>query len=218
MKLSEKIAEEVKTMIKKNNMKPGDKLLSEEKLGEVFNVSRPTIREAMQLLKAENIVEIERGRGTFISEHTGVIKDPLGLEFVYDSSLVKDLLEARLIIEPPITFLAATRTVEKSIRDLGEIIKEMKLQTTQDESTADLDMKFHTLIAKCTGNNVLHRVVPIINESIVKGHDKTYGNNESLKRAIESHVNIFNAIKSRQPLVARYEAEKHIRQTLDDIK
>ena len=199
-------------------MKAGDRLPSESEFEDMFDVSRSTIREAMKLLKAENIVEIERGRGTFISSKTGIVNDPLGLEFVDKSNLVESLLEARLIIEPPIAFLAAERATDEDISVLADIIREMMTKERQATDTAELDMEFHTQIAKCTKNNILHRVVPIINESILRGHNQTYDDNKSLEKAIKSHVNIFDSIRDHEPSTARYEAERHIRQTLDDIK
>lgn len=184
---------------------------------ELFGVSRPTIREAMKLLKAENIIDIQQGRGTFVSSQTGVIKDPLGLNFADQSNLLRNLLEARLIIEPSIAFYATQRATEKNLSDLEEVINKMKTVQYHDDGVTDLDMEFHTLVAESSQNSVLHRVVPIIHESIVKGYGETLNNRESFKRALESHIHIFNAIKEKDPFTAKYESEKHIRQTLDDI-
>lgn len=217
--LSEIISVKVQDIIIKDGMKPGDKMPSESDLVELFGVSRSTIREAMKLLKAENVIEIQRGRGTFVSEHTGIRKDPLGLNFTDQFRLLENLLEARLIIEPQIAFYAAQRATEANLEVLEETINRMqRVIKTQKNDNTDLDTEFHTAIAKSSQNDVLHRVVPIINDSIMKGYDETVNNQESFKRAMKSHINIYNAIKDRDPLLAQYEAEKHIRQTLDDVK
>lgn len=212
------MAAKVRNIIINENMKPGDRLPSEGELVTLFGVSRPTIREAMKLLKAENIIEIQRGRGTFVSEQTGIVKDPLGLGFTDQYNLLENLLEARLIIEPPITFLAAQRASESNLNTLEEIVTKMKVLHTQAISNTELDMEFHTIIALSSQNVILHRVVPIINDSIINGYGETLNNIESFQRAVKSHIKIFNAIKDKDPLTARYEAEKHIRQTLDDVK
>ncbi|AGK55947.1 FadR/GntR family transcriptional regulator [Bacillus sp. 1NLA3E] len=210
-------AEKVRDIIIKNGMKPGDKLPSESELIELFKVSRTTIREAMKILKAENIIEIQQGRGTFVSKETGMIGDPLGLTFVNQKTLLKNLLEARLLIEPPITLLAAQRANDSDVKDLQDVINKMKELNYHDKNSAELDLEFHKLIAKATGNDVLYRVIPIINESIMKGYGETVNNIESFRRAFQSHLNIFKAIKDKDFLAARYESEKHIRQTLDDV-
>jgi GntR family transcriptional regulator, transcriptional repressor for pyruvate dehydrogenase complex len=210
-------AEKVREIIIENNMKPGDKLPSESELIELFKVSRPTIREAMKILKAENIIEIQQGRGTFVSEKTGINGDPLGLNFADQKTLLKNLLEARLIIEPPITLLAAQRATDSDVKHLEDIIGKMTDLNIHDQNSKELDLEFHTAIAKATGNDVLYRVVPIINESIMKGYGETVNNKESFERAYESHVKIFNAIKNKEFLTAKYESESHIRKTLEDV-
>jgi GntR family transcriptional regulator, transcriptional repressor for pyruvate dehydrogenase complex len=215
--LSFRTAEKVRGIIINNKMKPGDKLPSESELIELFKVSRPTIREAMKLLKAENIIEIQQGRGTFVSKKTGINGDPLGLSFADQKTLLKNLLEARLVIEPPITLLAAQRATESEVKHLEEIINKMTNLNIHDQNSKELDLEFHTVIAKATGNDVLYRVVPIINESIMKGYGETVNNKESFERAYESHVKIFNAIKNRDFLTAKYESERHIRKTLEDV-
>jgi GntR family transcriptional regulator, transcriptional repressor for pyruvate dehydrogenase complex len=210
-------AEKVRGIIIENNMKPGDKLPSESELIELFKVSRPTIREAMKILSAENIIEIQQGRGTFVSKKTGINGDPLGLNFADQKNLLKNLLEARLMIEPSITLLAAQRVTESDVIHLENIIKKMEELHINDMNSAELDLEFHTVIAKATGNDVLYRVVPIINESIMKSYGETVNNKESFERAFESHVRIFNAIKNKDFLTAKYESERHIRKTLEDV-
>lgn len=211
-------AEKVRGIIIKNNMKPGDKLPTESELIDLFKVSRTTIREAMKILKAENIIEIQQGRGTFVSKKTGIKGDPLGLTFSDQKDLLKALLEARLIIEPPITLLAAQRATDSDLRDLEEVIIRMKELNHLVKNSAELDLEFHTLIAKATGNDVLYRVVPIINESIMKGYGELLNNVESFQKAFVCHEKIFNAIKNKDFMTAKYESEKHIRQTLEDLK
>lgn len=212
------VAEEVKKKIIKLNMQPGERLPSESELISSFGMSRSTIREAMNLLKAENIIEVKRGKGTFVSNQTGMTKDPLGLDFVDQNKLLEDLLEVRLLIEPEIAFLAALRASESEILALEKHINKMKLSTSHSEEYTLLDIEFHSAIAKCSHNNVLHRVVPIICESIRKAYPETVYSTGSFERALESHLNIFDAIKAGEVTKARYEVEKHIRQTLDDVK
>jgi GntR family transcriptional regulator, transcriptional repressor for pyruvate dehydrogenase complex len=215
--LSFQTAKKVREIIIENKMRPGDKLPSESELIELFKVSRPTIREAMKILNAENIIDIQQGRGTFVSKKTGINGDPLGLSFADQKNLLKNLLEARLFIEPQITLLAAQRATDSQVKHLEEIITKMTDFNVHNQNSAELDLEFHTAIAKATGNDVLYRVVPIINESIMKGYGKTVNNKESFERAYESHVKIFNAIKNRDFLTAKYESERHIRKTLEDV-
>jgi len=212
------VAAEVKQSIIDLNMHPGTRLPSESEMIATFGMSRSTIREAMNLLKAENIIEIKRGKGTFVCKHTGMTQDPLGLAFIEQDKILDDLLEARLIIEPEIAFLAAMRANENDIIVLQNEIDKMKMETDHSDTYTLLDIDFHSSIAKCSKNSVLHKVVPIICESIRKAYPETVYSKVSFNRAIKSHSNIFEAIKVGDGSKARYETEKHIRQTMDDIK
>ena len=95
-------AQKVKTMIIQRQMKPGDRLPTEKELADLFGVSRSTLREAMKFLRAENVVVIRQGSGTFVSAGTGIGEDPLGLHFTNQENLIENLFETRMLIEPQI--------------------------------------------------------------------------------------------------------------------
>ena len=112
-RLPEIVAQNIKGMIIERSLNEGEKLPTESELTMNFNVSRSTIREAIKILIAENVVEIRHGRGTFIAKKTGITKDPLGLSFADRKMLLPNLLEARRLIEPNIAALAAQRRTKR---------------------------------------------------------------------------------------------------------
>ena len=71
-------------MIKEQKLKPNDKLPTVDELASAFSVGRSTIREALKVLSAQNIIVIKQGAGTFVSEKEGISRDPLGLEYISD--------------------------------------------------------------------------------------------------------------------------------------
>lgn len=212
------IAQKIKMMIVERNMKPGDRLPTENELAELFDVSRSTLREAMKFLRAENVVAIRQGSGTFVSAGTGIGEDPLGLHFTNQKSLLQNLLETRMLIEPQMAVLAVQRATPQDIRNLEHLVKKMEEIEVNSKETAEMDVQFHTALAECTHNDVLIRVVPIINDSIRRSHFETHDNLESFKRAKRSHAGIYNAIASGNYMEAKYLSERHIWETLDDIK
>ncbi|MFJ7936067.1 GntR family transcriptional regulator [Sporosarcina sp. NPDC096371] len=64
--LYEQIKIGIKELIKSNNLKAGDKIPNESELGKIYNVSRITIRRAIKELVDEDIIEVIRGKGTFV--------------------------------------------------------------------------------------------------------------------------------------------------------
>lgn len=216
--LAVRVAEALRKEIIEERLKPGDKLHSESELMEQFKVSRTTVREAMKLLKAENIVEIKRGNGTFVSDKTGITEDPLGLRFSEKPELLAELLEARIVIEPRLMELAVFRATPEDIECVRHIIERMEQKEEPDAEYTALDVEFHTQIAKCAHNKVLETVVPVICESIQKGYLETVNVPGSFERALDSHKTIYKAMVTKDLFLAQYEAERHIRQTLGDVK
>ena len=159
-------AQKVKTMIIQREMKPGDRLPTEKELADLFGVSRSTLREAMKFLRAENVVVIRQGSGTFVSAGTGIGEDPLGLHFTNQEKLIQNLFETRMLIEPQIAGLACQRATPQDVRNLQLLVTEMDRSEVNSPASAELDVQFHTAVAECTHNEVLIRVVPIIIESI----------------------------------------------------
>lgn len=211
-------AQKVKSMIIQREMKPGDRLPTELELVDQFGVSRSTLREAMKVLRAENVVVIRQGSGTFVSHGTGIGEDPLGLNFTNQNKLIKNLFETRMLIEPNIAALAAQRATPEDIRNLKSLVMEMDRGQVNSPGMAEMDVQFHTAVAECTHNDVLIRVVPIINESIRRSHVETHDDPESFKRAKRSHMGIYKAIAEGEYMNARFLAERHVWETLDDIK
>jgi DNA-binding FadR family transcriptional regulator len=211
-------AQKVKMMIIQREMKPGDRLPTEKELTELFGVSRSTLREAMKFLRAENVVVIRQGSGTFVSAGTGIGEDPLGLNFTNQKNLLQNLFETRMLIEPQIAGLAVQKATSQDIRNLEYIVKEMDQIEVNSTVTAEMDVQFHTAVAECTHNDVLIRVVPIINDSIRRSFEETYDNMESFKRAKRSHTGIYEAIAAGNFMEAKFLAERHVWETLNDVR
>ncbi|WP_343210501.1 FadR/GntR family transcriptional regulator [Anaerolentibacter hominis] len=208
----------IKSMIVENHMQPGDQIPTENELMELLHLSRSTIREAMKLLKAENVVVIRQGKGTFVSEELGIGEDPLGLQFLPQNMIVRDLYEARIVIEQQMTRLAAERATQEDIEILEQIVEQMKARKANDLVAMELNIQFHQKIADCCKNGVLKRIVPIISQAIRKSHALTRNMDESYLESIRDHENICNAIKNRDTSAARFFAEQHIRNAVESIQ
>ena len=171
--------------------------------------SRTTIREAIKILVSRQILEIRRGAGTFVSERQGITDDPLGLTFVKDKTkLALDLVSVRLMLEPEIAMMAADHATP-------EQIEEMRLQCSQIEELIqsgrdhmEADIRLHTLIASCSGNSVVEKLVPVINSSIAVFVDVT---NRALgQETIETHREIVNCIAERDAEGAKCAMYMHL--------
>ena len=207
--LPQQAAEQIIKLIRENQLQAGDKLPNEFDMAGQLSVGRGTIREAVKILESRNIVEIRRGRGTFVCEHPGLVEDPLGLALVEDKGrMALDLCEVRLILEPELAALAAKRAGEKEIRKLAEIQEQIEKLCRQGESYLKKDMEFHELLARISRNSVMPRLVPIIQEGVSLFIEVT--ELSLAEETLRTHRKIVEAIHDRDPQKAREAMKEHL--------
>lgn len=168
--LAESVADDIIAMITiDKRFLPGDKLPNENDLSAELKISRTTLREAIRILVAHNVLEIRRGKGTFIKDNKELDEnfDLGGLSGIRLN--IKDLYEMRLIFEPKIAYYAAKRGSQKEIDRIlyyGKLEEEMILK---QEDRTDVEQAFHNSIAKAAHNEFVDKLMPIIYNAIYKG-------------------------------------------------
>lgn len=192
-----------------NKFEIGDKIPNEFELAKHFGVGRSTIREAVRLLVSRNILVVKRGSGTFIADRTGISDDPLGLSFVENKYvLAKDLVDLRLILEPAIAAMAAMRATDEEIETIEKQCKKVEKLYMDSRNHIYEDVRFHEMIARCSGNQVMEKLIPIIDTSVAVFCNVT---DRALKNeTIMTHRMIVKAIKNHDPESARYAMTMHL--------
>lgn len=208
--LSEKVAENIRQMIIQKNLQPGDKLQNEIELTKDLNVSRSTLREAIKILVSTNVLEVRRGRGTFVTDNPGMTKDPLGIDFIEEKDLLSHFFEVRLLVEPQMAEFAAIRATDEEINSIRAAYEKVKEAINNGENHTEADIEFHNQIAKSTHNPILQRIVPIINDGIIGGYTKTKDVPESAEIVLTQHRKIMHAIEMRDKDLARRNMREHI--------
>ncbi|MBP3656031.1 MAG: FadR family transcriptional regulator [Clostridia bacterium] len=215
-KLPEQVADKLREMIIQEEFRTGTKLPAEAELMARFGVSRSTVREAVKILQTEHIVDIRQGQGTFLCAMPGLAKDPLGLRFADQNELTAQLLETRLIIEPNVAALAAQRRTEEQLAAMKVLLDKMDNAYLHGEDYTPYDIEFHSIIAKCTGNDVVQRLLPTIHESIQAGYRHTQRVEGSYQRASQCHMEMYRGIMEHDSERARMAAQRHMMQTMHD--
>lgn len=200
-KLSTALADQIIKLIAKQGLEQGDRLPNEAELSNLLGAGRSSVREAMKLLASRNIVTIKQGSGTYVSQSPGMVEDPLGLTFIADKvKLSKDLLEVRLLLEPAIASLAATRASEAQTARVLELADEVERLILAGEPHAERDAEFHRAIAEATGNIVVPRLVPVINSAVPLFIDVTKGS--LAQETIDTHRAVAQAIAAHDGAAA----------------
>lgn len=216
--LSESVADDILAMItidKKFTI--GDKLPNENELSTELKVSRTTLREAIRILVAHNILEIRRGKGTFVSEIKN-ITESMGLENLSTQKLdVKDLYEMRLIFEPETAYYAAKRATDKELERIlyyGRLEEEMILN---NEDRTEVERSFHKSIAKATHNEFMNKLMPILYKAIDNGVILSDENKSILQNTLNDHRMIMEFLEARDAEGAKTAMKIHIIRAMKDL-
>jgi GntR family transcriptional repressor for pyruvate dehydrogenase complex len=214
--LSQKIERRIEEAIIQRKLVPGNKLPSEKELCASFAVSRTALREALRRLSARGLIEIKKGSGMFVSEIC--IEDavkPLNLyyDLKFDSNLIAQMIEMRLLFEPQIAHLAAQNRTEEDLRVLEQNLidlEECNPDNTQLE--ADTINSFHTNITKATGNPMIVVSMEPIFSLLPRMRNFMYANVDGEKEyTLDSQRKIFEAIKAKNDKTAHDEMRTLLR-------
>ncbi|MEM6631711.1 MAG: FadR/GntR family transcriptional regulator [Bacteroidota bacterium] len=226
--LSFRIEQKIEEAILKKQYDVGDKLPTESQLCEQFSASRTVIREALNSLKARGLVEIKKGSGVYVSELTtenAIGSINLYFELSKDINLVDNAIQTRLHLEPEIASLAAMNRKEEHLIALSHNLEEIIECSIEDiERETELDIEFHILITKATGNPVISLIMEPVLNLISKYKPMVFGKHESLDRkkikdsVIKFHSRIYEAVKSRNSREAYYEMREHLKETEKNSK
>lgn len=212
--LAERIADQISNLIIDRQISPGQKLPNEFELAKQLNVGRGTIREAVKLLVARNVLEIRRGRGTYVAKHTGVIEDPFGFAYISDEmKLAYDLLEIRLQLEPWAASLAAERATPADLRIMEDACNEVDALCRLGKNYLKADERFHVSIARSTQNLVVPKIIPVIIYSVHQLGPMNFASpdfSHTLEYTIETHHQVLDAIRRRDAQAARTAMYDHL--------
>lgn len=205
--LADSIAQRITEMIEvEGRFAVGDKLPNENDLAQEFSVSRSTLREAVKILTTSGILEIKRGKGTFVTANTIINSGDFG----DIASGLDDLFEMRLMFEPDCAYYAAERATDEEIEIIckyGEAV-EKKILSGEDRTAEE--QKFHESIANATHNSFVKQFMPIIFNAIKKGVVVLTKDQDVSDDNLKDDRLIMEFLKKRNPEGARTAMRLHI--------
>lgn len=209
--LAESVADDILAMITiDKKFAVGDKLPNENELSAELHISRTTLREAIRILVTHNILEIKRGKGTFVTNHQE-LSENLDLEQLSTSKLkLKDLYEMRLIFEPETTYYAAKRATDKELERILYYGKLEEEKILNKEDRTESEQAFHKSIAKATHNEFMNRLMPILYKAINNGVILSYENEVVIQDTLNDHRMIMDFLARRDAEGAKTAMKLHI--------
>lgn len=209
-KVSAQIVDQVKSLIANGRLKPGDALPPERELMKVFNVSRPTLREALNTLSTMGFVQMAQRRRTRVKSLVpSNITEPLHHLLQDDIKVSLELIEARTIIETGNVRLAARRATAEDIERLEQCLRTMHKKLKDNTSFTDEDAGFHLAIAEATHNKVQTHLMFSIYDLLKEKVGLCYYDDET-EHIYEQHCAIVVALKTRDESLAQASMEEHL--------
>lgn len=201
--------------IRNGEYKAGDKLPSETDLAEKYNVSRNTVRSAINKLATLNMVETFQGKGTFVKDVDFSKRIELLVPQLFrDSSDYMTLMNLRLAVESQAAGMAAIRATYEDVRELESIIEELEAHKDDLNYCAVHDITFHMKIVEVSGNQLFCSLIQMIRsmlDDVLADFITEFGNYES----IISHRRILDGIKEANQDVTREAMRRHIQTVID---
>ena len=220
VKLAERTADRLYELIMdERQFAPGSKLPNENELSEALHVSRTTLREAISFLVAQQVLEIRRGKGTFVVENLpDSVMDLPALSSLRSQVRARDLFEMRLIFEPATVALACQRGTDEELRQIRQKAERMERIAREGGDWPLADQEFHFAIIKASHNEYMRRLYPIIN-SAVNEILQVSDNRENMQEiAIADNYMILDFLMQRDEAGARHAMSIHIRHLLNTLK
>ena len=205
VKLSERTADRLCELIMdERQFTPGSKLPNENELSEALHVSRTTLREAISFLVAQGVLEIRRGKGTFVTEDLPASAvDLTALSNLRSRVRARDLFEMRLIFEPATVALACQRATDEELAQIRQKAERMERIAKAGGDWPLADQEFHMAIIKAAVNEILQ-------VSVNRAHMQSI--------AIADNYMILDFLMQRDEAGARHAMSIHIRHLLNTLK
>ncbi len=208
----EQVFDQMQQLLIEGTWRSGDKLPSENELSATFGVSRMTIRQAMQKLKALGLIETRTGSGSYVRELNleDSLNELIPLMYIGKPSQVH-VFQFREMIESASVRIATPVADAKSLKHLEDLLDKMKKAASEDngKSFSHYDLKFHMVIVKLSGNPMIIKAYDIL-LNVLKESMYSVIEKMGYKPALDYHKKILGAMKKRNEDLAEQIMREHI--------
>ena len=217
-RLYERVAAQIAAKIAAGEFELGARLPSERELVQAFDVSRPTVREAIFALELDGMVEVRMGSGVYVAA-----RSPRGGAAVRIDVGPFELLEARRAFEAEAAALAAQRIDESQISELEGLLQQIndRLAEGDIESSERADQAFHLKLAEATGNSAVFEVVSSLWDARDRSPQYRLLTHKAREAGVnpvtDEHADILAAVRSGDPEAARRAMRMHLNRVFESL-
>lgn len=208
---TEQVVARVYELIKRDELKPGDRLPPERELAKLLGISRPSLRAGLGSLISMGVLKSRQGAGTFIVDGPPALdSEPLRLLAELHGFSFDHMFETRSILEVGAAGLAAEHATGDDMATMSEEIAEMFSALNDPQQFLVHDISFHRAVAAASGNPTLATLVEMVSAILYERRRDTIARAHDFHEALEMHRRIYRAIRARKPEEAREAMQEHI--------
>ncbi|MCE9564566.1 MAG: FadR family transcriptional regulator [Planctomycetes bacterium] len=214
------VVERITQVIRHHRLSAGDRLPGEHELVEQLKVSRPVLREALARLQSMGLVDIQRGRGTFVGNATSLANCVRLLRSAVTIS--PEELQAYAELRSAIEVQAARQAAEcATADDVGELTALLK-QLDDDElpyaEALEIDFRFHRKLLDIAGNPLMQNIMEVIYEFVLTQMARTTPSQIENQLGRRLHKAILTAVRNHNPNAAERAMQQHMQAVLKRLK
>jgi len=213
-KIAELVAGELRKQILTGELKAGESLSTEAALMEEYEVSRPTLREALRLLESQQLIASRRGShdGPVITHPDAAVSaQSFAMLLQLRDATLADIYEFRTIMEPTAARLAAEKASRKSLVELRQILDDELTTDDKDEFTTAA-WRFHTELARLSGNVTMGLFAEVL-EQISQRHaaELVFATTpKQIDRSRKSHAKLLTLLEKGDAAAAERHWRNHM--------
>lgn len=204
------LREQIRDVIRAEQLKPGDRLPSERRLAAQLGVSRTSLRQALTALRVEGLLEVRHGQGMTLVRSVDDVVAPITAEALERHPEVAAAGEVRNALEALAARLAAERRDADDLEAMVAGIREMDAEIRDGETGLHGDRAFHAAILAAARNDVLSDLLRAVSEHATSIAEASLDRPGQPARSLAAHRLIFEAISARDAEEARHLMEEHL--------
>ncbi len=213
-----RVVEQLREQIHCGELVPGQRLAAERHLADRLRVSRPTVREALRLLRSDGYLTVTRGAtgGTFVTALTRPRQSWLS-RMRSDPAELEELFEIRIVLETTAAAWAATRRGARALRALESLVT-LRATPISPPDLLAVDATFHRVVASASGNHRLAQAIQRIRGELFAPFWQLAAVPELLHDPIKEHRQVVAAIRARSPNTAARAMRRHLERTREEFR
>lgn len=206
------VVDRIAKVIKDQKLAAGSRLPGEHDLVAQLQVSRPVLREALSRLQILGLVDIQRGRGTFVGDTSSLTNCVRLLQTAVTIS-PQELLsyaELRSAIEVQAARQAAEKATDEDIAELAKLLQQLDDEDLPYADALEIDFRFHRKLLAIADNKLMQNLMEVIYEFVLAQMARTTPSQKDNQLGRRLHNAILKAIREHDPDAAESAMRKHM--------